>query len=162
MGLDIRMHIINTDGELIAEDIFDGRSSEWFNNLMGDGSGWDDEYEELHMKYYFPDNIPEKIKEEIEYSFSQRAIEVKDYLYWYEEYRPDLHAGWVHKYDAWRIKNKGYVPSEIQHYLYEEDRIEDMEFIEYKDKYDCNIWLYDYLVYNRIPTDAIIIYHFNR
>lgn len=162
MGLDIRMHIIDTNGELIAEDIFDGRNSEWFNNLMGDGSGWDDEYEELPMNYYFPDNIPEKVKKEMEWNFSQRAIVVKDYLEWYAKYKPFLHAGWVHKYDAWLIRNKGYTPSEVQHYLYAEDRIEDMEFISYEDKYDCNIWLSTYLLNNKIPNDAIIIYHFNR
>lgn len=161
MGLDINMHIIDKDGNFIAEDIFDGRNSEWFHNLMGDSSGWDDEYEELIMNYYFPDNIPDKVKEEMEWSFSPRSIIVEDYLDWYAKYKPFLHAGWVHKHDAWKIKNKGYIPEEVQHYLYEEDIIEDMEFIEYENKYDCNIWLSTYILENKIPRDAIIIYHFN-
>ena len=34
MGVDIHMFVIK-DNEILKDDMFDGRNSEWFNNLSG-------------------------------------------------------------------------------------------------------------------------------
>ena len=59
MGIDIHMAIVK-NGEYIAKNIFDGRNSEWFANLRGEG--WDDTYDHLPAKYYIVDETPEEYK----------------------------------------------------------------------------------------------------
>ena len=48
MGVDITMHIVRGKNEIIYENIFDGRNSEWFDNISGRGT---DIYDEFPAKY---------------------------------------------------------------------------------------------------------------
>lgn len=153
------MYILNKDHEIIEKEIYDGRNSEWFNNLRG--RGWDSIYDYLPIKYGIPELFPipeEKLIKEHYYDF--QYITVKDFKEWYKEFRPDIDAGWVQKYDAWAYRKKGIIPN-LNHYLYvkEDERIEDFEFIEVENKYDNSRWLYEYI--KKEFDDSIIFYYFD-
>ena len=156
------MYIVKNK-KTLAEDIFDGRNSEWFNNLQKDG--WDDTYNKLPSKYGFseqcPDNITKNYKDEFGF-YGFHYINVGDFREWFIKYRPDIDAGWVSTYDKWRIENKEYVPEDLQHYLDKDDNINDMHFVTVQNKYDCSKWLYEYLNEYNIPNDADIWYCFDR
>ena len=162
MGVDIHMSIIKGN-KFIKEDIFSGRNSEWFRNLQGEG--WEDEYDHFPSCWGIPEDAPEKIKKAFDKSddgyYGFNYIEAGAFCEWFNKYRPDLKAGWVSTYDKWRMEKKGYIPEDPPHYLDPEDRIDDMHFIEYQDKYDCSLWLYNYLLDNEIYADAVIVYYFD-
>lgn len=160
MGVDIHMYIVE-DGKILHEDIYDGRNSEWFNNLQGDG--YDTEYEHLSREYQISEQAPEDLKEKAnkDYYFGHRTIKVYDFLNWFETYRPDRHAGWATTYDKWAIENKGYIPDYLPHYLNKDDVLEDMCFVEYVDPYDSSSWLYDFLRENNVPFSADITFWFD-
>ena len=165
MGVDITMSIIRGN-EYIKENIFDGRNSEWFNNL--EGRGWDDEYDHLLTDYGIPDEVPNKIKDhfdnKIDYGYYDfHYITVFEFKKWFKTYRPDLKAGWVSTYDKWKWEHKHIAPKDPKHYLDEDDDLRDIHFIEYDDKYECSGWLYDYLIDNKkeIEDTDIIIYYFD-
>ena len=162
MGVDIHMSIVKNK-EVIAADIFDGRNSEWFDNLQG--NGWADEYDYLPKKFGFSDQTPENIKQYYNkdagfYGFY--TVQVSEFKNWFEKYRPDLRAGWASTYDKWRIENKGYIPEDLPITLDKDMNPADMYFIEYNNLYDCSRWLNYYLIDNKIPYDADIIYCFDR
>ena len=73
MGRDIHMSIVN-NGEYIDKEIFDGRKSDWFDNLCG--TGWDDVYDSLPVEYGIYEKAPEEAKENYEenYFFDFRNI----------------------------------------------------------------------------------------
>lgn len=147
--------------ECIAEDIFDGRNTTWFNNMMGRGN--DEVYDSLPLGYGISDETSEewaRLHEDPCSYFERHYINVKDFKDWFEDKRPDIDAGWVTRYEAWAYKHKGIVP-ELHRKLWENDIIEDMEFIEVTNPYDCSAWLYDYLKDNNIPDDACIQYCFD-
>lgn len=160
MGVDIHMSIVK-DKEILAKDIFDGRNSEWFNNLQG--RGWDSEYDKLPISTGFPENCSERLVKykDIFGYYGFYYISVKDFCEWFLKYRPDIDAGWVSTYDKWRIEKKGYIPEDPQHYLDKEDNVNDMHWVEFENIYDCSKWLFDYLVSNKIPDDANIVYFFD-
>ena len=161
MGMDITLSIFRNK-ECIAKDIFDGRNTAWFNNMMQRGD--DEVYDSLPLGYGISDEVPEdwvKHYEDPGSYFGHCYINVKDFKDWFLDKRPDEDAGWVTRYEAWRYKTKGEYPPCLKHYLTEEDIIEDVRFIEVTDKYDCSAWLYDYLIDNDIPDDAIIQYVFD-
>lgn len=150
--------------KFIKEDIFSGRNSEWFSNLQG--NGWDDEYDHFPSSWGIPEDAPEKIKEYFnkadDYGYYDfRYIKAGAFCEWFNKYRPDLKAAWVSTYDKWRIEKKNYIPENPQHYLEPKDLIDDMHFIEYQDKYDCSLWLYNYLLDNEIYADSVIVYYFD-
>ena len=95
------------------------------------------------------------------YYFDHRSVKVHDFLDWFTTYHPEIEAGWVTTYDRWRIFNKGYIPENPQHYLHEDDVMEDMHFVEYENPYDCSKWLYNYLIDNKVPDEADITYWFD-
>ena len=37
MGVDIHMHIMDSAGFLVKQDIFTDRNRDWFNNISGEG-----------------------------------------------------------------------------------------------------------------------------
>ena len=150
--------------KIIAEDIFDGRNSDWFNNLTGQGI--EDEYDYFPRRWSIPNKAPDKITDAYNNShdygyFDFFYVNVKEFKDWYEKYKPYLKAGWVNTYDKWRIEKKEYIPDELPHYLPEEYNPNDVYFVEYVDKYDCSRWLYNYLNENYIPDDAEITYYFD-
>jgi hypothetical protein len=164
MGVDIHMYIVRGNAA-VKKNIFEGRNSEWFRDLQGDG--WKDEYDNLPRHWGIPDEAPEYIQEgydksrEIGY-YGFNYVNVADYVEWFEKYRPDKDAGWVSTYDAWRIKNKGYVPEDPIHYLDEDMNKEDYTFMEFEDPYDCGKWLYDYITsHDEIQGSDTIVYYFD-
>lgn len=158
MGMDIHIHIFRGN-EVIAKEIYDGRNSEWFRNLQGDG--WDNVYDSLdYYKHYgLPEEAPEWIKETLNKDgyFGHFYLKVGDFITWFEEHHPERDAGWVTTYDKWRIERQNYIPEDVKHYLDEDDIIEDMHFVEFEKKYDNSKWLY-YYVKDYLPDDIIIIY----
>ena len=167
MGMDIHIHVIRGT-EVVREDIFDGRNSEWFNNLMGRGD--DDEYDYLPVSYGLPDVKPEvvdgytlsEMKENKDGYFGFRYISVKDFKKWFDAYRPDKKAGWVTTYEKWQWEKQGVEPRDPRRYLDKDDIIEDMHFIEFDKTYDCSKWLYEYIIKNSIIWDnSYIIYWFD-
>lgn len=161
MGVDIHMYIVKNN-EYLAKNIYNGRNSEWFGNLQGEG--WNDEYDELPIKYGYSNQTPKDYKEQYNknnYYYGFCYINVKDFKDWFIKYRPDKDAGWVTTYEKWKIAEKGWVPDDIKHSLDKNDNINDMHFIEIVDDYDCSKWLYNYCNDHSIPDDADIIYCFD-
>lgn len=162
MGLDSHMYIVKNK-KYIKEDIFDGRNTEWFCNMMGDGNA--DEYDTLPIHYGISTQAPDEYAKEFgDWCFGFNYIKVKDFKDWFEKTRPDKDAGWVARYDKWAYENKGIEPKEIYHYLSclddEVDKSE-FEFIEVENKWDCSRWLYNYLIHNVISDEADIQYAFD-
>lgn len=155
IGVDVHIYIVK-DKKIIGENLYDGRNSEWFRNLE---YGEDFEYEKFqwYKEYDFsnqcPDNFIEKYKNEYGY-YGFFYISVKDFKDWYNTTKPWKKAGWVSTYDAWAIKNKGYVPDYLPRYKSEDED----QFIEYIDEYEPSSCIYDYLIdkKNNIPDDADI------
>ena len=163
MGVDIHLSIIH-NGEVIKKEIFDGRNSEWFGNLQGEG--WDEVYNELYrfyIGYGFPEDAPEDFAKHYEdrYYYGHHYVKVGDFIEWFNKYRPDKDAGWVSTYDKWRIENKSYIPEDLPHSMPTEGRVEDWHFIEYENVYDCSRWLVEYIIDNKIPLEATIFYCFD-
>ena len=113
MGVDIHMFICKNK-EYIAEKIFDGRNSEWFNNMMGDGN--DEIYDSLPIKWGVSDETPDAFSKEFtdDWCFGFRYLNVKEFKNWFVEKRPDRDAGWVTKYEAWAYENKHVLPDYLQ------------------------------------------------
>ena len=163
MGVDIHMFICRK-GEILGDDIFDGRNSEWFNNLQH--QGWGSVYDHLSIKGDFSKDVPEDLRERFNDPgtfYGHHNILVKDFAKWFKKYRPDLDAGWFSTYDRWRMICKGWVPDPdyVKHELEEGDNPVDYEFVEFEDEYDCSRWLYNYVVDKNIPEDATINYCFD-
>ena len=161
MGMDITLSIFKNK-ECIAENIFDGRNTTWFNNMMG--RGIDDIYNHLPIGYGISDEVSEDWTKHYEDPcsyFEHHYINVYKFKEWFFKYRPDIDAGWVTRYEEWAYENKGIEPVYLQKRLDHDDIIEDMRFIQVTNKYDCSAWLYNYLVDNHISDDAIIQYCFD-
>ena len=159
MGMDIHLYIAK-DKEYIARDIFDGRNTEWFNNMMGDGN--DEVYDSLPIKWGISDETPKTFSEEFkDWCFGFRYLNVKEFKDWFLEKRPDEDAGWVTRYEEWAYLHKGIEPEYLRKELTKNDVIEDMRFITITNQYDCSAWLYCYLEDNDIPDDATLQYCFD-
>lgn len=153
----------------LAEDIFDGRNTEWFDKISG--NGWDDAYDFLAIRYGVDnENVTnEWIKEYTEpdegddrcYYYGHRFIKVEDYMDWFCKHNPDLDAGWVTTYEKWAYETKGIVPIEICQKLSDCADPNDAHFIVVENKYDCSKWLYNYIIEHEIPLDAVIQYCFD-
>ena len=155
------MHIIK-DEEMIAEDIFDGRNTEWFCNLQKEGNS--PEYDYLPVKYGIPEKVPSLIKEDFEDCFyGFHYITVGGFIDWFEEFKPELHAGWATIHDWWLYRTKHVHPAEVYTDITSipKNERDNYEFNEFTDHYDCSLWLYNYLHNNHTPMDAIIVYYFD-
>ena len=157
MGVDIHTFIVK-DKKIIAENLYDGRNSEWFNNLQGRGD--DIEYERLYTMYGISPQAPDEFNEK----YSQKNgyygfyyISVGEFKEWYEKYKPYLKAGWASVWDAWAIKNKGYIPDYLSHYKEDESEV----FIEYNDLYEPSRHIYEYLIEHEIDNDADFQFFFD-
>ena len=105
MGRDIYMHIVE-NGCVLKRDIFEGRCSDWFDNLSN--NGWDHSYDHLPVEYGISPESSEELKKEYnteEGYYDFRYIKVSDFLNWFEKYRPDIEAGWVTTYEKWLIED---------------------------------------------------------
>ena len=161
MGVDIHMNIYKNQ-ELIAEDIFDGRNSDWFRNLQLD-RGDDPIYNHLAIRYGVADQVPLDYKDKFNSDdfWGFYWFTVKDLKDWFLKYHPDIDAGWVTRYEAWAYKHKKIVPDYLRKELNKDDVIEDMRFIKVTNIYDCSAWLYQYLIDHDIPNDAVVQYCFD-
>ena len=163
MGVDIHMYIVKNKN-IIKENVFDGRNSEWFNNIQGDGNS--DEYDHFPIyKYGVSEQAPDELIKEAneDYYYGHRTVKVSDFKQWFNKYRPDKQASWVTTYDKWRIENKGFTPDDFDYkfQLNKDDVIEDWHFVEWIDRYDCSAWLYNFLLEEKIDDDADITYWFD-
>ena len=172
MGVDIHMHIIDKDNNLLHKEIFSGRNSEWFNNLQG--NGWANEYDHLPIKFGVPENFFEKhfkeitenwdepvtLEEYLRWHYGYNHIIVRDFIAWFQKYSPDVDAGWVSSYDKWAYEVKHIIPQDPPHYKPEGEG-DDWHFITFEKEYDCSAWLYNWLDANNIQYDDIIVYYFD-
>lgn len=157
MGADIHIYVVK-DKKVIADDLYDGRHYEWFDNLTGRGNS--EEYDHLETLYGIspqaPDEFNEKYtKENCYYGFYY--ISVGDFKKWYQKYQPCRKAGWASTWEAWAIENKGLVPEYLSRYKEGDDQI----FVEYTDLYEPSRHIYEYLMDNRIDDDADLTYFFD-
>ena len=168
MGVDIHMYIIRGN-KMVAENIFDGRNPDWFNNLQGKYSG--NEYDTLPVSFGVPREIPSGLESAAISSidncyYGHAYMVVQEFCEWFEKARPDRDAGWVTIREKWLIENKGHDPEiYIKPELDRNDILENMCFIEYKHEYDCSAWLYTYLKnkmeQGTIKKDDVIFYYFD-
>lgn len=165
MGVDIHMHIISKEGKIKFKDIFDGRNSDWFNNISG-GDYHNEFYQSFPVRYGIPEAVPDSIKEDFdnkdEYCYYDfRHVNVGEFLEWFEEARPDIDAGWVCTYDKWLYENKKIVP-ELDRWLDEDANPYDYHFIEVENPWDCSRWLFEFIGEREdITVDDFIVYYFD-
>lgn len=164
MGVDIKMFIVGSNKEVLKEDIFDGRDSEWFSNLQDNGIdevynfcpiviGWASICTGSFIRQYADSKN----------YYGHCHISVKLFKDWFKKYNPHKRASWVTTYEKWKMETQNWRPSDydIQPKLYPDDILADMHFVEWVDEHDSSGWLYDYLVDNNIPDNAWIVYCFN-
>lgn len=161
MGMDIHIHIVK-NGEYVVKNIYTGRNSDWFDNMMG--NGYDDCYNYLDLIFGIspqaPKNLDAKELSKKGY-FDFFYVSVKNFKNWFKQYRPDISAGWVSTYDKWRIEHKGYIPEYMAYTLTKEDILEDMHFVEVTNPYDPSAFIYSFLIENDIDDNADITYWFD-
>lgn len=160
MGMDIHIYHASK-GKETKEINFGGRNRAWFNSLQCNG---EDVYDLLDIKYGVSPYADEKLKDVAEETFGyfgHHYFKVEDFIRWFVNYHPDKTAGWVTTYDAWRIKNQGYIPSDPSPIMLENIQPEDQVFMEFPNLDDCSEWLYDYIIDNNIPKDDHITYWFD-
>lgn len=158
MGVDIHMNIVDKDGNILKENIFDGRNSEWFDNISGKG---DDEYAEFPWRCLtkeFEPALPNK-----EYYYGHKMVKVSDFCEWYENYKPYLKAGWVTKYDAWAYKKKNIIPYEVYRSIsaIPVDERAEYVFCEYEE-YDPSTYIYNLIMKEYFEVrETYIVYCFD-
>ena len=160
MGMDIHTYICDEDGVVQHKDIWEGRNSDFFANLSG--KGYDRAYDKLPVEYGLSKNLEAELSEdEKKYCFDFRHIQVGKFIEWFEKYRPDVTAGWCTKFEAWLYKTKGIAPEELSERLYEDDIVEDREFIVVEKVYDCARDLYDFFKDYEINPNYYLNYFFD-
>ena len=163
MGMDWTAFIVKGDKILAkTEDLFDGRNSDWFANLQG--NGLDNCYDYLPVKYNW-DIAPAELKEKYseDWYFDHRSIQIKDFKEWFHSYQPYKQAGWMRNYDAWELKTKHTYNYEdkLQRYLGVDENMADWEWVEFIDEWALTYQLYNFMEEYQIPDDAYLIYCFD-
>ena len=153
MGADIHMRLIRkSTGFVVLDDLYDGRCLEWFDNLTG--RGYNEVYSKLSWRFGLPDCITEGEDFEIyqnphDYGgYNFQWIPAKEYIDWYEKYRPYLDAGYLTEWENWAYEHSRYDPfkHEIRHYLADGDREENYIFREFIDKGCPDIHVYKQII----------------
>jgi hypothetical protein len=137
MGVDIHMYVVSY-GKYLSSDLFSGRNYLWFDKINNN----EDEYAYLNWKYTLDENIPEDIRrwqKENNGYYGFKFVRISELLDWFETYKPNITAGWVHKIDAWkyRMKNIPIFEDDIYSCLENNAIVEDWEFLELPDPDDC-------------------------
>jgi len=182
MGKDIHMSVVDKDShKIILDNLFDGRNSDWFDNISCRNKGDDDVYDHLYPNYGLPEcfveaNDRKYIVENEDGShgtgyFDFTYIVVKDFIDWFLKYRPDKFAGWVTTYEAWNYKMRNVLPTDgygdhyIKRRLDKDDVIEDYVFMEFVDEHDCSFYIYEKLldaIHNKeIKEDDLLVWYFD-
>ena len=160
MGMDMTLSIVKNK-EYLAEDIFPGRNTEWFCDMMGRGNN--------NLYNFLPrtDGVSPQTPDEWSTHYSEPGsyfglnyISVSKFIDWYYEYCPQKDAGWVTTYEKWEYETRGVEP-ELLHFLPDDVNMNDMHFIEIENAWNPAKWLYDYLTENDIPWDADTQYCFD-
>lgn len=165
MGMDIHMRLIKkSTGFVIFDDLYDGRNSEWFNNLIG--SGYGEVYDKLFWEKGLPDCITEGTDFEAYHNsrdwgaFGFQWIPAQDYVEWYEVYRPQVDAGYVTEWENWAYENGRYNPFEsgIAHYIGDSANKDHYIFREFVNNYCPDTRVYDKItsLVNEDINDCII------
>ena len=108
MGADIHIHLIDKD-KVIKENLYDGRNYEWFDALKETYYEGYEVYKYLPTSFGFPEEMPpiySKYNTDTDY-YGHHYISLADLVAWFNEYHPEIKAGWVHEYDAWLYNIKG-------------------------------------------------------
>ena len=167
MGADIYMSLIDKEGNMAIDNLYDTCNYDWFDNICG--CMCDFEYSYLPTECGLPKKVPKKIREAYEkrgeWGYTDFCyMNVAEYIYWFRKYRPDRKAGWVNMYDKWRIEKKNWIPESDQ-VLLSLDGVENREdyyFVEYEDE-ECP----DVIIINRLIdsitafNDYYIVYYFS-
>lgn len=161
------MRLVHKDGIMINDNMYDGRNSEWFDNLCG--CGYDESYDNLqrYMNVDLPECASEEDKAECkEYGYGARYITVENYMKWYYLCKPHKDAGWFTTYEMWKMDNKNWAPDfdTIKHSLNKDDNPADFIFTEVVNPYDCNTYIIKNLptAVETNPADYIIYFYFDR
>lgn len=129
MGVDITMMVVNhkNPNEVIMTDLYNGRDYDFFSLLQNQ--------EEVDFPCHrgIPEGVTEGDLFDLyenggHYDFSY--ITIKDFLKWINDYRPQLDAGWVTKYEAWAYRTRGVIPEVHHEYPEYYAAAENLEFIE--------------------------------
>ena len=181
MGRDIHMFVVNKDShKIIIDDLYDGRNSNWFDNISCRDKGDDEAYDHLYVNYDLPEHFVEannkeyivKNEDGTNYTgyFDFTYITVEKFLKWFYKYRPDVFAGWVTRYEAWNWEKRHILPNEFgDHYikrtLDKDDVLQDYVFMEFEDDWDPsrNIakMLEEAVSNNRITGDDLLVWYFD-
>lgn len=164
MGEDIHMYIV-ADNKVIKNLSTGIRAYEWFDNLQQEGDKI--EYDYLNIMFGMSQQAPKTEEFSIEalkkkYCYGFYHFKVRDYLDWYEKYKPNTDAGWVTTYTAWKYKNKGLVPSEddVYHELPKDVNKDDYVFISFNGVDTMAYDLYRVL-FCAFPPNAEVTYWFD-
>lgn len=164
MGKDICMYLIDNKGNIINDNLYNGRNYHWFDNITGRVT--DPEYNHYPAHYGLPKDImiPKKIKDEyIKDYYDFYYMKLKDYVDWFNKYEPDIRAGYFTEYDRWLIENKGYIPDEDE-VLTHIENIEHPEvytFMTYENIYNPDKNIISNIDVHGSIEDYYIIYYFD-
>lgn len=141
MGMDIHMKLIDNRGNILIDEIYNGRCREWFNNLMGKNIGI---YDNLPTTPGIPDFADKEtisaFEDEGSY-FGFYYMNAGKYYEWYKKYKPYLYAGWASIYEIWLHETRDYKYYDLPYDLPNAYPPENYKFVEYEDKYDCNSYV---------------------
>lgn len=174
MGVDLHMHIIDSKGNFLAKDLFEGvRDYDWFDAL--EGSEAVDSFKRLPSSSGIPEELKDKIfcsKEKANSYYGFKYITIKDFWRWFWAKRPDYNAYWTTKREAWLYQTKKIVPSLQWYFLGEalaesDSSIEDMVFIDVVDEEDNYKKLIkmieeDSKISRGLETKVYLVYYFDR
>lgn len=168
MATDIHMYLIDNKGNIINDNLYDGRNYHWFDNITNRYTDFEYSYFPAHYGLPLFEDI--KIPKKIENDYTEKRgydfyyMKLKDYLNWFNQYKPHIKAGYFTEYDKWLIENKGYIPDE-------DEVITHIENIEHPEIYIFmtyeNIYNPDKKIISKIDItddsieDYYIIYYFD-
>ena len=164
MGKDICMYLIDNKGNIINDNLYNGRNYHWFDNITGRGA--DPEYNHYPTHYGLPKDImmPKKIEDEyIKDYYDFYYMKLKDYLDWFNKYEPDIRAGYFTEYDRWLIENKGYIPDEdeVVTHIENVEHPEVYTFMTYENIYNPDKNIISNIDVHGSIEDYYIIYYFD-
>ena len=167
METKMHMYLATTEKGIISEELYKGHCSEWIDTFRGCGSRVEYDILKDYCKSHWGDFPECKFTKKENVYFCHHAITVKDYIDWYQKYKPYLDAGWVRKYDAWCYNHKGIIPELIEHH-WPSYPVEDVEWIEINDSNCLDTYIYKKICgflndnyKNQIPEDLYLIWCFN-
>lgn len=162
MGIDIHVLIYSPKGKLLNKiRCYGHRDYSWFDNITNSGSNT------LYDNFPAKPGIPDFDNLTLDTLFNGNDycdfhyVQYGELKKWFKDFRPDVDAGWVRKYDAWLYREKGIIPENIVHYMNDTMNREDYEFIFIENPYESTKWLLDNLAKEKTRNNSIIVYFFD-